>query len=195
MTSANTQVDAFIRKTPKWRKEFEALRRILLACQLTEEFKWRAPCYTFQNSNVAIIQGFKHYCAILFFKGALLLDPNGVLIKHGEHQQSARQIRFTNAREITGMERILKAYVREAIEAERAGLKVKFKKTSEYKMPEEFQRRLDEIPALKAAFGALTPGRQRAYLLYFSAAKQTETRESRVAKCMPRILKGKGLND
>ncbi len=193
MTSVNAQVDAFMRKAPKWRKEFEELRRILLACELTEELKWRAPCYTFQNSNVAIIQGFKEYSALLFFKGALLKDPNGILIKHGEHQQAARQIRFTNACEITGMEGVLKAYVRETIEVEKAGLKVKYKKTSEFKMPEEFQRKLDAIPSLKAAFEALTPGRQRAYLLYFSAAKQPKTREARVAKCMPRILKGKGL--
>ena len=168
---------------------------IVLDCGLTEELKWGKPCYTFQKSNIVLIHGFKEYCALLFFKGALLKDAKGILIQQTENVQAARQIRFTNVREIVEMEPILKAYIHEAIEVEKAGLKVKLKKTTEFKIPEEFQNKLDEIPALKTAFAALTPGRQRAYLLYFSGAKQSKTRESRVEKCMPQILKGKGLDD
>jgi uncharacterized protein YdeI (YjbR/CyaY-like superfamily) len=167
---------------------------IILNCGLTEELKWGKPCYTFQESNIVIIQGFKEFCALLFCKGALLNDPNGILEKPGENTQASRRIPFTNVREIVEMEPILKAYIYEAIEAEKAGLEVNFKKNPE-PIPKEFQNKLDEIPALKTAFDALTPGRQRAYILYFSAAKQSKTRESRVEKCMRQILNGKGLND
>jgi uncharacterized protein YdeI (YjbR/CyaY-like superfamily) len=170
----------------------EKLRRISLGCGLTEELKWGKPCYTFQKSNIVIIQGFKEFCALLFFNGALLDDPRGILKKFG--WQAARRIPFTNVREINEMEPILKAYLCEAIEAEKAGLKVNLNRNPE-PVPEEFQNKLDEIPALKTAFDALTPGRQRGYILYFSAAKQSKTRESRVEKCMKRILNGKGLND
>jgi len=189
----NPKVDGYLSKVKKWQEEMEKLRMIILDCQLTEELKWGIPCYTFQKSNMVIIQGFKEYCALMFCKGALLNDSNGILKKPGENTQAARQIRFTNVREIVEMEPILKAYIYEAIEAEKAGLKVNFK--TELIFPEELQKKLDEIPALKAAFDALTPGRQRAYNLYFSAPKQSKTRESRVEKCMQQILNGKGLND
>jgi uncharacterized protein YdeI (YjbR/CyaY-like superfamily) len=189
-----TLVDAFISKAENWQEETKKLRRIILGCGLAEELKWGKPCYTFQHSNVLIIQGFKEYCALMFCQGALLKDPKGVLKKPGENTQAARQIRFTHVREIVGMEPLLKAYIHEAVEAEKAGLKVNFKKNPE-PIPEELQNRLDEIPALKTAFAALTPGRQRAYILYFSAAKQSKTRAARVEKCRPQILKGKGLTD
>src|SRR6266542_3164004 len=192
MNSMNPKVDEYLRKTKKWQEEFEKLRMISLDCGLTEELKWGKPCYTFQDSNIVIIQGFKEFCALLFCKGALLKNPNGILKKFG--WQAARRIPFTNVREIVGMEPILKTYIREAIEAERAGLEVTFKKNPE-PIPEEFQNKLDEIPALKAAFDALMPGRQRGYILYFSGAKQSKTRESRVEKCVQQILNGKGLND
>ena len=188
----NPKVDGFLRRAKKWQEEMKKLRRISLGCGLTEELKWGKPCYTFQNSNIVIIQGFKEYCALMFFKGALLSDPNGILKEFG--WQAARWIPFTNVREIVEMEPILKAYINEAIEAEKAGLKVNFKKNPE-PIPEEFQNKLDKIPALKTAFEALTPGRQRGYILYFSAPKQSKTRESRVEKCMQPILNGKGLND
>ena len=191
----NPQVDAFLMKADKWQEEFEKLRTIVLATPLTEEFKWGKPCYTFHGSNIVIIHGFKEYCAILFCKGALLKDPHGILIQQTENVQAARQIRFTNAREITEKKSILMAYILEAIEAEKAGLQVTYKQTSEFKMPAEFQTKLDANPALKKAFHALTPGRQRGYLLHFSAAKQSKTRESRVEKWIPQILKGKGLDD
>jgi uncharacterized protein YdeI (YjbR/CyaY-like superfamily) len=171
------------------------LRKIILGCPLTEELKWGKPSYSLEKNNIVLMHGFKEYCALLFFKGALLKDAHGILVQQTENTQSARQIRFTNVREITRLEPILKAYVLEAIEVEKAGLKVEYKKTSEFTVAEEFQNKLDEIPALKTAFGALTPGRQRAYLLYFSAPKQSKTRSARVEKCMPQILKGKGLND
>ena len=190
----NPKVDAYLSKAKQWQEEFGKLRMIILDCQLTEELKWGKPCYTFQKSNIVIIQGFKEFCALLFCKGALLNDPNGILKKPGENTQAARRIPFSNVREIVEMEPILKAYVYEAIEAEKAGLKVNFKKNPE-PIPEELQNKLDEIPALKTAFDALTPGRQRAYILYFSAPKQSKTRESRVEKCMQQILNGKGLND
>ena len=191
----NDKVNLFIDKAPKWQKEFEKLRMIILDCGLNEELKWGCPCYTFQKGNVVLIHGFKEYCALLFVKGALLHDTNGVLIQQTENVQAGRQIRFTNIREIVEMETILKAYVYEAIEVERAGLEVNFKKNTEFSIPEEFQHKFDEIPALKTAFEALTPGRQRAYLLYFSEPKQTKTRVSRIKKCLPQILNGKGLND
>ena len=194
MNKMNPKVDAFLSKVKKWQEEFKKLREIVLDCGLTEELKWRLPCYTFQESNIAIIQGFKEYCALMFFKGALLKDANGVLVAPGK-SQAARQIRFTSIGNIVEMETILKTYIHEAIEVEKAGMKVNLKKTSEYTIPEEFQRKLDEIPALKTAFKTLTPGRQRAYLFYFSSPKQSKTRESRVEKHMQRILNGKGLND
>ena len=190
MNKMNPKVDKYLAKAKKWQREMEKLRRISLDCGLSEELKWGKPCYTFQNSNIVIIQGFKEFCALLFVKGALLNDPNGVLKKFG--WQAARRIPFTNVREIGEMEPILKAYIHEA--REKAGLKVNFK-TKREPIPEELQNKLDEIPALKTAFEALTPGRQRGYILYFSGAKQSKTRESRVKKCMPQILKGKGLND
>ncbi len=184
----NPKVDIFFIKAKKWQKELAKLRMIILDCGLTEELKWGQPCYTFQKSNIVLIHGFKEYCALLFFKGALLKDANGILIQQTENVQAA-------VREIVEMEPILKAYIYEAIEVEKAGLKVNFKKTSEFKIPEEFQKKLDETPALKKAFAALTPGRQRGYLFYFSQPKQSKTRESRVEKCKQQILNGKGLND
>jgi uncharacterized protein YdeI (YjbR/CyaY-like superfamily) len=191
----NPKVDAFLKKAAKWREEFGQLRRIVLDCGLTEELKWGKPSYSHEGANVVLIHGFKEYCALLFFKGALLKDSRGILVQQTENVQAARQIRFTNVREITGMKTVLKDYVQEAIKVEKAGLKVDYKKTAEFKMPEEFQRKLDKNRALKTAFESLTPGRQRGYLLYFSAAKQSKTRESRIEKCTPQILKGKGLED
>src|SRR4030042_3046258 len=195
MNIMNPKVDVYISKSQKWQEELEKLRMIVLDCQLTEELKWGVPCYTFQKSNIVLMHVFKEYCALLFFKGALLNDANGILIQQTKDVQAGRQIRFTNVREIVEMETILKAYIYEAIEVEKAGLKVNFKKTTEFIIPEEFQNKLDEIPALKTAFDALTPGRQRAYNLYFSEPKQSKTRESRVEKCMQQILNGKGLYD
>jgi uncharacterized protein YdeI (YjbR/CyaY-like superfamily) len=191
----NPKVDGFLRKSKKWQEEFKQLRTIVLDCQLTEGLKWGAPCYTFQKSNIVLIHGFKEYCALLFFKGALLKDVKGILIQQTKNVQAARQIRFTSVQEIVELETVLKTYIYEAIEVEKAGLKVNLKKTSEFNIPEEFQNKLDVIPALKTAFDALTPGRQRAYILYFAAPKQSKTRESRVEKCMQHILNGKGLND
>ena len=188
-------VDGFLRNAKRWREEFQKLRMVCLECGLTEELKWGKPCYTCQNSDIVLIHGFKDYCALLFFKGALLKDAKGILVQQTENVQAARQVRFTNIREIVKMEPVLKAYIKEAIEVERAGLKVTYKKTSEFKVPEEFQNKLDQIPALKAAFDALTPGRQRGYLFYFSQAKQSKTRESRVEKCTRQILSGRGLDD
>jgi uncharacterized protein YdeI (YjbR/CyaY-like superfamily) len=171
------------------------LRMILLDCQLTEELKWGKPCYTFQGSNVVLIIPFKACCALLVNKGALLDDPNGILVQPTENTQAARQIRFTGVQQIVELENVLKAYMAQAIEVEKAGLKVEFKKSTDFRIPEELQKKLDELPALKSAFYALTPGRQRAYLLHFSAPKQSKTRESRIEKCLPVILSGKGLND
>jgi uncharacterized protein YdeI (YjbR/CyaY-like superfamily) len=191
----NSKVDEFLSKAKKWKEEYEKLRNIVLDCELTEEFKWMHPCYTFEKKNIVLIHRFKEYCALLFHKGALLQDAHGILIQQTENVQAARQIRFNNVQEIVEMEPILKAYIHEAIEVEKAGLEVNFKKNTELKIPEELQYKLDEIPALKTAFEALTPGRQRAYILYFSEPKQSKTRESRVEKCMQQILNGKGLND
>ncbi len=191
----NPKVDAYLSKAKKWKEEFEALRMIALDCQLTEELKWGVPCYTFQDSNVMLIHGFKEYCALLFFKGALLKDAKRILITQTENTQAARQIRFTNVEEIIKMKSVLKSYIAEAIKVEKSGLKVPFKKTAEFAMPDEFKNKLDTIPALKTAFESLTPGRQRAYLLHFSSAKQSKTREARIEKCMPQILNGKGLDD
>jgi uncharacterized protein YdeI (YjbR/CyaY-like superfamily) len=195
MNGMNPKVDSFISKANQWQDEFKKLRMIVLDCGLTEELKWGVPCYTLEKSNVVLMHGFKEYCALLFVKGALLKDPKGILITQTENVQAARQVRFTSVQEIDELEPILKAYIHEAIEVDKADLKVDYKKTTEFKVPEEFKNKLDEIPALKTAFYALTPGRQRAYLLYFSAPKQSETRESRVEKCIPQILNGKGLND
>jgi len=195
MNKRNPKVDTYLRKAKKWREEMEKLRMVCLDCELTEELKWDHPCYTYQKSNIVLIHGFKEYCALLFMKGALLRDPKGILVQQTENVQAARQIRFTNVREIVGMKPILKAYIKEAIEVEKAGLEVDYKKTSEFVIPEEFRNRLDESPALKTAFEALTPGRQRGYILYFSVAKQSKIRESRVEKCVQQILDGKGLND
>ena len=195
MNRMNPKVDFYFSKAKKWQEEFEKLRTIILDCGLTEELKWGCPCYTFEKTNIVLIHGFKEYCALLFFKGALLKDPKGILIQQTKNVQSGRQIRFTSVREIVKMKPILKAYIYEAIEVEKAGLKVNFKKTTEFIIPEEFQDKLDEIPALKTAFDALTPGRQRAYVLYFSAPKQSKTREARIGKFMQQILSGKGLND
>jgi uncharacterized protein YdeI (YjbR/CyaY-like superfamily) len=190
----NPKVDVYLSKAKKWREEAEKLRMIILDCGLSEELKWGKPCYTFQKSNIVIIQGFKESCALLFCKGALLKDAHGILKKPGENTQAARRIPFTNVREIVELEPILKAYILEAVGVEKAGLEVSFIKNPE-PVPEELQFRLDEIPALKAAFNALTPGRQRAYILYFSAAKQSQTRASRVEKYRRQILMGKGLMD
>jgi uncharacterized protein YdeI (YjbR/CyaY-like superfamily) len=191
----NPKVDWYFSKNEKWEKEIKKLRTIILDTGLNEELKWGCPCYMLEKSNIVLIHVFKEYCAVLFFKGALLNDPYNILIQQTENVQSARQIRFTNVKEIVKMEKIIKAYIYEAIEVERAGLKVKLKKTSEYKMPEEFQKQLDKKAALKKAFEALTPGRQRQYIFYFSQAKQSRTREARVEKYMKQILNGKGLDD
>jgi len=195
MSRTNPKVDWFFNKAKQWQEEFEKLRTIILDCGLDEELKWGCPCYTFEKANIVLIHGFKEYCALLFFKGALLKDANGILVQQTENVQAARQIRFTSVREIVKLKPVLKAYIKEAVEVERAGLKVDFKKTSEFKVPEEFQTKLDKDPGLKTAFKALTPGRQRAYLMYFSQPKQVKTRESRVEKSVPQILLGKGLND
>jgi uncharacterized protein YdeI (YjbR/CyaY-like superfamily) len=193
----NPKVDFYFSKAKKWQEEIRKLRVIILDCGLIEELKWGVPCYTFQKTNIVLIHVFKEYCAVLFFKGALLNDPNGILIQQTKNVQSARQIRFTNVREIDKMKPILKAYIYEAIEVEKAGLKVNYKKTSELVIPEEFQKKLSARggKALKTAFDALTPGRQRGYIFYFSQPKLSKTRESRVEKYIPQILKGKGLDD
>ncbi len=195
MNEMNRRIVVFLSKEKKWREEFEKLRAIILDCDLTEELKWGHPCYTYEGKNILLIHGFKDYCAILFMKGALLEDANGILIQQTANVQSARQIRFTNVREIVKLKTLLKSYIYEAIEVEKAGMKVELKKTAEFELPAEFQVRLDKSAALKKAFFALTPGRQRAYLLYFSAAKQSKTREARVKKNVQAILKGQGLND
>lgn len=195
MNSMNPKVDWYFTKAGKWQAAVTQLRAIILDCGLTEELKWGVPCYTFRKSNVVLIHTFKEYCALLFHKGALLNDAEGILIQQTEHVQAARQIRFTDMKEIAGREAILKAYIYEAIEVERAGLQVELKKTDEFVVPEEFQKKLDDNTALKAAFEALTPGRQRGYLLYFAGAKQSKTRDARIEKYTPHILHGKGLND
>ena len=191
----NPELDFFFSKPGKWQQEIKQLRMVILECGLKEELKWGNPCYTFRESNIVLIHGFKEYCALLFFKGALLQDTHGILIQQTKNVQAARQVRFTNVKEIVKLAPILKTYIYQAIEVEKAGLKVKLKKTSEFKIPEEFKNKLDKNPALKTAFDALTPGRQRAYIYYFSQAKQSKTRDSRIEKCMKQILDGKGLND
>jgi uncharacterized protein YdeI (YjbR/CyaY-like superfamily) len=194
-SKTNPAVDRFVKSATKWRPEIEKLRAILLGCPLTEDLKWGKPCYTFQEANIVVILPLKEYCALLFAKGALLKDPHHLLIKAGENTQAARQIRLTSAQEITAKKTVLKAYIQNAIEVEKAGLEVTYKKISEYKVPDELQKQLDRNPALKKAFTALTPGRQRAYFIHISGAKQSATRESRVEKCIPQILAGKGLLD
>ena len=193
--NTNPKVDFFFDKAKQWQKEFEQLRMITLDCGLDEELKWGQACYTFQDKNIVLMHGFKEYCALLFFKGALLHDASNILIQQTENVQSARQVRFTNVKEIVELKKILKAYIYEAIEVEKAGLKVKLKKTSDFKIPEELQNKLNKNRALKTAFNALTPGRQRAYIFYFSQPKQSSTRESRIEKYTQQILDGKGLND
>ncbi len=191
----NPKVDFYFSKAKKWQEEIKKLRMLILECDLIEELKWGCPCYTYRKSNIVLIHVFKEYCAVLFFKGALLKDAKGILIQQTENVQAARQIRFTNLREVVKMERTLKAYIYEAVEVEEAGLKVNFKKTTDFKIPQEFQKKLDKNRALKTAFEALTPGRQRGYIFYFSQPKHSKTRESRVEKCMKQILNGKGLSD
>lgn len=191
----NPQVDWYFDQNEKWQKEIRKLRTIILDTGLNEETKWGCPCYTHENSNIVLLHVFKEYCAVLFFKGALLHDANGIMIQQTKNVQSARQVRFTNGQEVIKLEKTLKAYIYEAIEIEKAGLKIKLKKTSDFEIPEEFQKRLDKSRALKTAFEALTPGRQRAYIFYFSQAKQSKTREARIEKYMKQILSGKGLED
>jgi uncharacterized protein YdeI (YjbR/CyaY-like superfamily) len=193
--TTNSKVDFYFAKEKKWQDEMEKLRTIVLECGLTEELKWGQPCYTLEGKNIVLIHGFKDYCALLFMKGALMRDEHGILIQQTENVQSARQIRFTNLREITGTKSVLKAYIKEAIEIEKKGLKVPQKKTSEYKVPEELQSALEDSPRLKKAFEALTPGRQRGYILFFSQPKQSATRVSRIEKYTPHILAGKGYQD
>ncbi|MDV7696041.1 YdeI family protein [Chryseobacterium soli] len=191
----NPKADFFFDQAKQWQQEFEKLRSIALDTGLEEEVKWGCPCYTYHGKNIFLIHGFKEYCALLFFKGALLNDAERILIQQSENVQASRQIRFTSLQEITDLEKAIKTYMYEAVEVEKAGLKVVLKETKEFEMPEEFQHQLDENIELKTAFEALTPGRQRAYLLYFSAAKQSKTRESRIEKYIPQILRGKGIND
>lgn len=191
----NPKVDWFFLKDTKWQKEYRELRSIVLDCKLTEELKWGVPCYTSNHNNIVLIHGFKDYCALLFMQGALLKDPKGILVQQTANVQAARQIRFKNSEEIIKLKSSLKAYIKEAIAIEKAGLKVELKSTKEFTMPEEFKSTLTKSPKLKTAFESLTPGRQRAYLLYFSTAKQAKTREARIEKCVPNILKGKGLDD
>jgi uncharacterized protein YdeI (YjbR/CyaY-like superfamily) len=191
----NPKVDWFFNKAGKWQEAYEQLRMLILDCGLTEELKWGHPCYAYQKKNVVLMHGFKEYCALLFMKGALLKDPKGILIQQTENVQMARQVRFTSTREIIRLAPTLKAYIKEAIQLEKSGVKMSLKKTRDFPVAEEFQKKLDKIPALKTAFESLTPGRQRGYLLYFSSAKQSKTREERVEKYIPKILKGKGIDD
>lgn len=191
----NPKVDAFLDGSEKWQKEMKILRKIVLDCNLTEELKWGVPCYTVNKNNVVLIHAFKEYCALLFIKGSLLSDSHSILIQQTENVQAGRQVRFTHIDQITEQEAILKAYIFEAVEIEKAGMKVVFKKTSDYQLPEELTTKFNEIPQFKTAFEALTPGRQRAYIFYFSQAKQAKTRETRIENCIPKILMGKGLND
>ncbi len=191
----NRKVDLFLRKASKWQKEMTILRTLVLECGLNEDFKWMHPCYTYKKSNVVLIHGFKEYCALLFHKGALLKDPDHILIKQTKNVQAARQIRFTNSEEVIKLRSAIKAYVYEAIEIEKAGLKVPMKKTTEFNMPEELQQKFNESPDFKAAFEALTPGRQRGYLLHFSQAKQSKTRLARIERNRQKIIEGKGLKD
>ena len=191
----NPKIDAYVNEATTWREALKKLRAIILDCKLEEELKWGVPCYTFNDANIVLIHTFKEYCAILFFKGALLKDEEGILVQQTKNVQAGRQIRFTNASQVDEMKAVIKAYIEEAIAVEKAGLTVEFKDTADFDMPEEFQARLDDSPQLQEAFEALTPGRQRAYLLHFAEAKQSKTRAARVDKCVPHILAGKGLKD
>lgn len=195
MSTMNPKVDWYFDKAGKWQAATEQLRIIALDCGLTEELKWGCPCYTYGDSNIVLIHTFKEYCAMLFFKGVLLKDPKKILIQQTKNVQAGRQLRFTDVHEVLKLHPTIKAYIKEAIKAEKDGLKVPLKKTAEFSMPEEFKTRLDAMPALKKAFEALTPGRQRGYMLYFSSARQAKTREARVEKYIPQILDGKGLED
>ena len=195
MSAMNPKVDFFFRKADQWQAEFEKLRTIILDCELTEELKWGHPCYALEGSNIVLMHGFKEYCALLFMKGVPMQDPNGILIQQTENVQSARQIRFTNLQEIVELEAVLKAYVAEAVRVEKAGLKVEFKQPTDFEFPEEFINKLEEVPGLQDAFEALTPGRQRGYILHFSGANQSKTRVSRIEKWIPHIIDGKGIND
>lgn len=191
----NPKVDFYFKKAGSWQEEVEQLRAIVLSCGLDEELKWGSPCYVFEKKNVVLIHTFKEYCALLFFKGALLKDPRGILVQQSENVQAARQIRFTDVNEIIKKQRVLKAYIQNAIEVEKAGLKVALRKTTEYSIPDELRRMFEKNQGLRKAFYALTPGRQRGYLLHFSSAKQSKTREARIEKNIPRILEGYGLDD
>jgi len=191
----NPKTDFFFNEPGQWQAAFEKLRAIALSTELTEDLKWGCPCYTYEGKNIFLIHGFKEYCALLFFKGALMKDPDHLLIQQSKNVQAARQIRFTDVQQINDLEDILRAYMFEAVKIEESGVKVEMKKTKEFEMPEEFQYKLDQDLALKEAFEALTPGRQRAYLLHFSSAKQSKTREARIEKCIPQIFEGIGLND
>jgi uncharacterized protein YdeI (YjbR/CyaY-like superfamily) len=195
MDQTNPKVDKYLSRAKRWKEELVTLRALVLDCGLAEELKWGTPCYTFEGNNIVLIHVFKEYCALLFFKGVLLKDPKRLLVQQTKNVQAARQIRFTNVQEIIKHKTVVKAYINEAIKVEKAGLKVDFKKTQEFAIPEEFQKTLAEVPTLKTAFEALTPGRQRAYLLYFSAAKQSQTRQARIEKSLQKIFAGKGLND
>ncbi|CAN5665759.1 YdeI family protein [soil metagenome] len=191
----NPAVDFYFDKAGTWQEAIRQLRMIMLDCGLTEVLKWGCPCYSFEGSNIVLIHVFKEYCALLFFKGALLKDSKNILIQQTKNVQAARQVRFTNVKEIVKLEKTLQAYIHQAVAVEKAGLKVELKTTTAYTVPEEFQTKLNKLPKLKTAFNALTPGRQRAYLLHFSAPKQASTREARIEKYIPQILNGKGLND
>lgn len=195
MSEANSEVDFFFNKAKSWQKEYEQLRNIVLACDLAEGLKWGVPCYTYEKANVVLIHGFKEYCALLFMKGALMKDPKGILIQQTENVQSARQIRFTDITQIEKLKSVIKTYIKDAIAVEKSGAKVEFKKTAEFVVAEEFQRQLDQSTHLKEAFEALTPGRQKGYLLHFSSAKQSKTREARIEKSIPKILEGLGMDD
>lgn len=195
MGDRNSKIDPFFKKAKQWNEEFLLLREIVLDCDLTEDFKWMHPCYTYGDKNVVLIHGFKDYCALLFHKGALLSDPHRILVQQTENVQAGRQLRFTSAQQINEMQLIIKTYIDEAIEVEKKGLQVTFNKNTEQNVPEELHNKFAEIPQLKVAFEALTPGRQRAYLLYFTGAKQSKTRESRIEKYLPHILSGKGMDD
>lgn len=195
MSTTHPKVDVFLQKTKKWKEEMTLLRAIVQECKLEEDLKWMHPCYTHDGANIVLIHAFKEYCALLFFKGVLLKDKKKVLIQQTENVQDRRQMRFTSIAEVNKQKATIKEYIKEAVDIEKAGLKVEFKKTEEFHMPEEFEKKLSKNKTLKTAFYALTPGRQRGYLLFFAGAKQSQTREARIEKCIPDILKGKGLND
>ncbi len=195
MSTSNSRVDAFLKTQDRWQEEFKLLRAIVQECNLTEDLKWGQPCYTLDGKNIVLIHGFKEYCALLIFKGVLLKDPKGLLIQQTENVQSGRQIRFTSTKEIVKLKTVIKSYIKEAIEIEKSGIKVEHKKSEDFPVPTELTAKFKTTPALKKAFNALTPGRQRAYLLFFAGAKQSKTRQARIDKSIPQIMAGKGLND